>query len=845
MDTFIGLMTRTAKSTGIRCLPSCLAVLLSCSGALCAATIHRTQSARLVGEKSGWYLVDNHLFWRNEVTEKWTDVTPPDQHDNQIITSFFSDENHGWLLARRDRSGLALLSTTTDGGTHWLTSPFSGLQPDDSFAWVGSAQLEFVSPSLGYAMFHLASSSNFSLGSMYTTSDGGHSWSRLSDPPSGNRFEFTSADDGWLLGGPAGTRLFFTHSGGQTWEPLPDPIPALAGLRITYSSLPEFSSSRDGELLVRLDAPQQPPRLIRLSTSDNGQTWRLVEDIEPTEDDWNAFGRNVQLIEHFTNLGTSLAARRIIDPDVDKSSPAEATKSSGVLSLVNFHDQNHGWFLVSNTICPDSNNACVLSNRLLATDDGAATFVDITPTVDSTRRNVTQRNPVARVAEDRLKADYNTANSTGRGFDACSAPAQNVMQSWLASPYRDVGIYIGGINRDCPQSQLTPSWIQTVHGYGWDFMPLWVGVEAPCTAYTNKISSVPSTAAQQGASEATAAAQAAVLLGLSDSIIYYDLENYSITNTLCQQRAGITSAQQSIAVTAFVGAWVAGIKAAGFRAGVYGSPYNAADWASATTIPDAVWLSDWNDTPSVFGLAPLADSYWANNQRLHQYWGSSQPCGYSETYGGNNICIDLDVESGPVAVPVGSGGSSTPTDPNITVLANTTQQVKWFYISVNNNAAWYIVDATAASNPSVLLLYSANSAGIVWEPISNYITLNGFPAAGTNFSAISVAGDGRSVTFGNVVGGSTDPNVKALANTTQQVKWFYISVNNNAAWYIVDATAASNPSVLLLYSANSAGIVWEPISNYITLNGFPAAGTNYSSIVPATNGRSIVFGPLE
>ena len=36
------------------------------------------------------------------------------------------------------------------------------------------------------------------------------------------------------------------------------------------------------------------------------------------------------------------------------------------------------------------------------------------------------------------------------------------MKDWLASPYRSVGIYIGGVNRACAQSNLTAAWIQAI-----------------------------------------------------------------------------------------------------------------------------------------------------------------------------------------------------------------------------------------------------------------------------------------------------------------------------------------------------------------------------------------------
>src|SRR6187399_1269911 len=33
---------------------------------------------------------------------------------------------------------------------------------------------------------------------------------------------------------------------------------------------------------------------------------------------------------------------------------------------------------------------------------------------------------------------------TGLGFDACAAPSSRMMTAWAASPYRGIGVYIGG-----------------------------------------------------------------------------------------------------------------------------------------------------------------------------------------------------------------------------------------------------------------------------------------------------------------------------------------------------------------------------------------------------------------
>ena len=44
---------------------------------------------------------------------------------------------------------------------------------------------------------------------------------------------------------------------------------------------------------------------------------------------------------------------------------------------------------------------------------------------------------------------------TGLGFDACSTPCPTTMAAWAASPYRAIGVYIGGANRACSQPNLT------------------------------------------------------------------------------------------------------------------------------------------------------------------------------------------------------------------------------------------------------------------------------------------------------------------------------------------------------------------------------------------------------
>ncbi len=285
-------------------------------------------------------------------------------------------------------------------------------------------------------------------------------------------------------------------------------------------------------------------------------------------------------------------------------------------------DEAHGWALTSGGHCATFKASCVIVTRLLATNDGGRAWRDITP-------------PGLAVG---LLADARPAASvgpgSGEGFDACS-PTIGGLSAWYAnSPYRYVNVYIGGNNAYCPQPGLTTGWVNTVIGQGWGLIPTWVGPQAPCTSAsgTSHFSSNPTTASQQGKRQAQLAAAKMAGVGLSGTIVYYDLEYYN-DNASC-----------AAATKAFLGGWTQGLHGAGYTAGVYGSPTNAnADWLKLTSPPDDVWLALWNGQADVFPLPPLPDSAWANHQRLHQYKGN-----INQTWGGVRYNIDQDFLDGPV-----------------------------------------------------------------------------------------------------------------------------------------------------------------------------------------------------
>ncbi|NJC12878.1 hypothetical protein F4558_002704 [Micromonospora profundi] len=226
---------------------------------------------------------------------------------------------------------------------------------------------------------------------------------------------------------------------------------------------------------------------------------------------------------------------------------------------------------------------------------------------------------------------------TGRGFDTCTAPSQAAMDTWrTSSPYGAIGIYISGDSRTCSQPNLTATWVANQTNNGWRLLPIELGYQAPCGTRAPKMSADPTTARSQGVSAANRSANAAQALGIgSASTIYNDIEQYP-SNASCRA-----------AVLSFLSGWVEQLHARGYLAGMYSSGSSGIkDVCDAYGNPsytrlDQIWIGWWNGVADTRAGSYCPDSYYANQQRVHQYAGD-----VTETWGGVTMKIDrnyLDV----------------------------------------------------------------------------------------------------------------------------------------------------------------------------------------------------------
>jgi Domain of unknown function (DUF1906) len=230
-------------------------------------------------------------------------------------------------------------------------------------------------------------------------------------------------------------------------------------------------------------------------------------------------------------------------------------------------------------------------------------------------------------------------NFHGKGFDTCAAPSEAAMAAWHAnSPYRAIGIYIGGSDMACAQPNLTSSWLTTEAAAGWHFIPMYVGPQATF----GELKKSPTSQANAAATDAVN--QAKRLGFAAKTPIYYDMEAY-----LPGQRGRALR---------FLSAWTTKIHALGYSSGVYSSSasgisdlarqFGRGKYRMPDVIFDALWNGRADTQDSVYG--PVQ---WVKHHRLHQYRAN-----LVRTYGGTTMDIDRDFLDVNVSSPAPSPSPS-------------------------------------------------------------------------------------------------------------------------------------------------------------------------------------------
>ncbi len=237
---------------------------------------------QLVTPGAGWALVGDRLYWTDSGGAQWRDITPPTLGASAVRAASFADPRHGWVVATTTADSGALsysLARTSDAGQTWQTIPLDLFAPDDAAGQAGDVFLQFIDGQAGWLVVKQATSSNFNVGTLFRTSDGGDHWTRLS-LPAGAPVRFANALEGVLDASTTGDGRYVSRDGGQTWTPQTGPsAPSATGPGGTPLSAVSMATAQAGwarSAAGQCDAGACVLVTRLLSTLDGGQTWAAV-----------------------------------------------------------------------------------------------------------------------------------------------------------------------------------------------------------------------------------------------------------------------------------------------------------------------------------------------------------------------------------------------------------------------------------------------------------------------------------------------------------------------------------------------------------------------------------------
>ncbi|MFI2708444.1 DUF1906 domain-containing protein, partial [Nocardioides sp. CER28] len=220
-------------------------------------------------------------------------------------------------------------------------------------------------------------------------------------------------------------------------------------------------------------------------------------------------------------------------------------------------------------------------------------------------------------------------------------PSAQAIAAWQRySPYKAIAAYIPArsdfdmwaCRSSASRKNLTASWVDQVLAGGWNLMPIQVGLQAPCSDFSKRMSANATTARAQGVDAASdAAANVRALRIPATSPVVADIEAYA-SNPNCTK-----------AVQSYVAGWTARLHQLGLRSAVYGSKGStikdvvAAPVSASSPRPDVIWVANYNGQANTsFDASVMPADAWAG-RRVSQYNPN-----VTRSYGGQALTIDED-----------------------------------------------------------------------------------------------------------------------------------------------------------------------------------------------------------
>ncbi len=452
---------------------------------------------KLLSPNAGWLRDIDTLYLTRDNGDHWSNITPqlPGAHSTAALGPvFFRDASEGWAIVShpdgdnpsltQDQKATYSVMHTENGGESWAATPFVYPKLPD---WVeetysGPVSLFFLDSTHGWADVGFMGLSR--PGKLLATQDGGQTWNWVGSPSRSGQVMFSSPNDGWLISSWGADELYATHDGAKSWNKVILSPPQNVGPARSETFLePPTMRGNVGYLAVNYSGGETiPAKLVVYLTRSGGRTWLPVKSLQVRGDSPFAFPDSVLVVPTVSDkVGQPSTTIISLANDVDG---AEGTYGDGV-SALSFADQTAGWAL--NSI-----------GQLYATHDGGLTWKNIGP-IASARSKSSLVLPTERFETTRTAAISSTPLSSQAGtgigisahvskhlgFDMSRVRTTAEMNTWWkSSPYYDTSLYLPGALNRGTDPNLTSSWVNTVKGQGWGFLPIWFGQQAPCAIAT-------------------------------------------------------------------------------------------------------------------------------------------------------------------------------------------------------------------------------------------------------------------------------------------------------------------------------------------------------------------------
>jgi photosystem II stability/assembly factor-like uncharacterized protein len=348
---------------------------------------------RLLSPTAGYAVNGIGLYVTDDAGAQWRDVKPPDTYDpvGHMTAVAVLDANH--LLSSWSLNSFPYTNfRSTDGGRTWTPNVRCGTDQCPPFT-----AFSFYDARHGWALV----GGGTVTGTLYTTADGGASWTTVGPTPFDGELVFRDGQHGWGRTGPNGLgpggslvhpggALYRTADGGRTWtavDPLgigPEPsAPALTTAPRARSAVYGVPALFGSDVVVPawVQGPTPGATVDVLVSHDDGATWSG----RSAPDDLNAS-------RYTGDIGFPFSASSVTDWVVYIGPRLYSTRDGGAtwttvepeptwqtIEAVDFVSAARGWAEVINQGCTTPPvDRCTLPT-LVSTDDGGRTWSILDP----------------------------------------------------------------------------------------------------------------------------------------------------------------------------------------------------------------------------------------------------------------------------------------------------------------------------------------------------------------------------------------------------------------------------------------------------------------------------------